>query len=691
MYMRISTLQAADFSVSLRCVCIVEPQLSRPALPSGHLVSSDRRPCPTTLQPISMDAFDEDGLRSICSDFLTRSTCELPRDLACDDLLRSISLKCFVSKFLLKVPRSILFVSSYISIQVASLIHSQLRNDAIFQQHVQVSGELRRHLEENAAGEVFVSVAANDVEPLQSSPLADSPVASPYVTSRSLEASGTYMAPLRFHFSFSAHWHFQRVTRYDPSQSSVGDANGGLEICSAGRNSGSGEACNISQDFGQSAVAASRDVTAERVAGGSASAALASSSMQTSSVLSSAVLPQFMQSLTPLGGSANGSSKERVTDVGSNNVVSSFTSQDNGLAQAPQAQQTLLQTHHALNSSNQQALPALLADEVQGIPQDQADGLQSIDQKQSQQQKAASALAKYQEFIRQQQMPPPLLHQPVSSSNQTDSTMASISQHTNQPQLLAAEMSSCNHQQSENHASDRYLPSRGDSFPVLSSPALSQSLSLNQHLFISSPIGAQAPASPIASRLPKVMPSGDGRAGFIVLPAAAHADAVAVVSTHIVSHTTATGSHAHSTVPSLTRPDQGQVSAGKRISESDGSDAETQDSSVCDTGQEETLVIPETPTGTPIQPNSMRADDADTSGAGCKRPRPQPIRLPVADSEDSSQFKSRGQSSSCRSAVALTSASSGKARRLVESSHNFVTFAIVVHSPTHFFQKRGIF
>ena len=78
------------------------------------------------------------------------------------------------------------------------MIHLQLRNDAIFQQHVQVSGELRRHLEENAAGEVFVSVAANDVDPLQSSPLADSPVASSYVASRSLEASGTYMAPLRF-------------------------------------------------------------------------------------------------------------------------------------------------------------------------------------------------------------------------------------------------------------------------------------------------------------------------------------------------------------------------------------------------------------------------------------------------------------------------------------------------------------
>jgi hypothetical protein len=107
-----------------------------------------------------------------------------------------------------------------------------------------------------------------------------------------------------------------------------------------------------------------------------------------------------MQSLTPLGGSGNGSSKERATEVGSNNVASSFTSQDNGLAQAPQAQQILLQTRHALDSSNQQLLPALLADEVQGIPQDQADGLQSIDQKQSQQQKAASALAKYQEFIR---------------------------------------------------------------------------------------------------------------------------------------------------------------------------------------------------------------------------------------------------------------------------------------------------
>jgi hypothetical protein len=141
----------------------------------------------------------------------------------------------------------------------------------------------------------------------------------------------------------------------------------------------------------------------------------------------------------------------------------------------------------------------------------------------------------------------------------------------------------------------------------------------------------------------------------------------------------------------LTRTDQGQVSTSKHISESDGSDAETENSSVCDEGQEETLVIPETPTGTPIQPNSMRADDEDISGAGSKRPRPQPIRLPVADYADSSQFKSRGQSSNCQSTIALTSASSGKTRRFVESSLYFVSFAIVIHSQTHFFQKRGIF
>jgi hypothetical protein len=77
-----------------------------------------------TLLP-AMDAFDEDGLRSICSDFLTRSAAKAarrslqwflaPNLAACsivhpplfDDSRRSSSLKCFVSKFLLKVPLSL--------------------------------------------------------------------------------------------------------------------------------------------------------------------------------------------------------------------------------------------------------------------------------------------------------------------------------------------------------------------------------------------------------------------------------------------------------------------------------------------------------------------------------------------------------------------------------------------------------
>ncbi len=78
------------------------------------------------------------------------------------------------------------------------LTRFQLRNDALFQQHLHVSDELRRHLEENAAGECFIEVAADDVEPVQLSPPADSPIAPSCITSRSLEASQTFMTPLRF-------------------------------------------------------------------------------------------------------------------------------------------------------------------------------------------------------------------------------------------------------------------------------------------------------------------------------------------------------------------------------------------------------------------------------------------------------------------------------------------------------------
>ena len=81
---------------------------------------------------------------------------------------------------------------------ITSVTRFQLRNDALFQQHLHVSDELRRHLEENAAGEHVIEVAADDVEPVQSSPPADSPITPCCITSRSLEASQTFMTPLRF-------------------------------------------------------------------------------------------------------------------------------------------------------------------------------------------------------------------------------------------------------------------------------------------------------------------------------------------------------------------------------------------------------------------------------------------------------------------------------------------------------------
>ncbi len=433
------------------------------------------------------------------------------------------------------------------------------------------------------------------------------------------------------------------------------------------------------------------------VSGASPLAALASSSIQTSSllssavpcssVLSSAVLPQFMQSLTPLGGSGDGGSKEIVADIGNNNVASSFTSQDNCIVQAPQAQaqqlphlqQMLLRACDTSNACVQPLLPDLLKDAVQGAQQNEGDCSKSSDQRQSQQQKAASALAKYQEFIRQQQMPPPQLNQPSSSSNQMEASTASISQHTNQPQPLAANLLLSSHQSSDNHVSEHLLRSRGgDSLPVFSSPALSQSLSLNQNHFLASPIATQATASPMASRLPKVLPSGDGRSVFIVLPGAAHADAVDIASTAAVTLSTAANKEAHNTVQLSNRTnrsifaDQCRTPTSERTAESDGSDAETQNSAVSNEGQEETLVIPETPTGTPIQPHSMRVEDSDVSGAVSSRhPRPHPFRL--ADS-DAPQVRSSRKSSNCDNTSALISASSGKSRRFAPSRGVFFLF-----------------
>lgn len=102
---------------------------------------------------------------------------------------RSLSLKCFVSKFLLKVPCRYSFVGSLSNLRITLL---QLQSDAIFQRHLHVSDELRGHLEENALGDT-----AGGAEPAQSSPPVDSPAAPSRVTSQSLEASQTYMATLR--------------------------------------------------------------------------------------------------------------------------------------------------------------------------------------------------------------------------------------------------------------------------------------------------------------------------------------------------------------------------------------------------------------------------------------------------------------------------------------------------------------
>jgi hypothetical protein len=507
----------------------------------------------------------------------------------------------------------------------------------------------------------------------------------------------------------------QLVRRYDPSQSSIADATGGVENVSAGGNSGSGGAGSSSQDFGRTTGVTRRDALLDPAAGASSIVALASPSIQASSVLSSAALPQFMQSLTPLGGSGSGSSKDMAIEGGAKNAASSFTSQDNLTFQAPQPQGQAQQQHLVQLTVNI-GDPAVLKEVGQVRHQDQGDALQSSEQKQlQQQQKAASALAKYQEFLRQQQqMPPPQSNQLMASStNRADAIMVSVSQQTSQPQLLAAELHPVAHHRSEGTVSEGQLPVqlrydssrttihdtltpssaanvdatsalvlnvtlaqsppplRDDTLPLCSSPALSLSLSFNPSHFPTSPNAAQAPSSPMASRLPKVLPPGDGRVGFIVLPAAAHADAAAVVSTAAIFSVAAVNNDALSIMQVSSRANplsaviEDKLSISERMVESDGSDSETQGSDDVDEAQEETLVIPETPTGTPIQPKAIMPDNFGASGSGSRRPRPQPVRLAAADSADVARLNSSSKGSDGGSTSAHASTSSGKFKRFV--------------------------
>jgi hypothetical protein len=436
--------------------------------------------------------------------------------------------------------------------------------------------------------------------------------------------------------------------------------------------------------------------------------------MQTSSVLSSAVLPQFIQSLTPLGGSGSGSSKERTVEGCVRNAASSFTSQDICIVPIPQLpvpqyphpHHLVAQPDDFVHSSNQPFTTAFSKEEDPNTRKSQVStrvGLQSSDQNSiQQQQQAAMALGKYQEFLRQQQqMPPPQSNaQPSNSTKRSDIVMVSIGQQTSQLQVPAGESHAAFHQStdvaegphplqlrcdsSKTATCDTFTPASaanldtipapehprtlhcfppvlGVALPAVSSQTLSQSLSLNQNFFPSSPSGAQAAASPISSRLPKVLPSGDGRVGFIVLPAGAQVDPAAAAASARKE-----AAAAHSAAPCLTTSGTGEeevpytaqsstrISTSKRIIEIDISDAETQDSAFTDDGQDETLVIPETPTGTPIQ---TRIEDRPVSASGRRRPRPQPLRL--AHSTDTPKLSSssnieRATSSSRRTRFAAS-------------------------------------
>jgi hypothetical protein len=121
---------------------------------------------------------------------------------------------------------------------------------------------------------------------------------------------------------------------------------------------------------------------------------------------------------------------------------------------------------------------------------------------------------------------------------------------------------------------------------------------------------------------------------------------------------------AHSSihVDQSTFTDNCKTPADKFIIESEGSDAETQDSAFSDEKQEETLVIPETPTGTPIQPHS-KLIDRDASAVGSRRPRPQPIRL--VDSADAFHRSSTGKNDNVEKTGSAALMSSGKVTRFV--------------------------
>lgn len=425
--------------------------------------------------------------------------------------------------------------------------------------------------------------------------------------------------------------------------------------------------------------------------------------MQTSSVLSSAALPQFIQSLTPVGGSGSRSSKERTVEGCAKNAASSFTSQEICAVQVPQCpplqhvheHHLIARSDETIHSSHQQLLTACSKVIDPSICKDQVDSdvsMQSSDHKSlQQQQKAAIALSKYQEFIRQQQQMPPPQSNPSNSAQRADVIMVSIGQQTSQPQLLVNEARTTLDPATEVAASDgppplqqqcdssktatltpastthidtthtpdhrrstlySTPPVRGDGLLMVSSQNLSQSLSLNHTYFPTSPSGVQAASSPMASRLPKVLPSGDGRAGFIVLPAAAHAEAASSRREVAAAISTGPSFHAPSGAGGEEAPFAVQLSAplnqsssgfceksstSKHIFEIDSSDAETQYSALSEDGQEETLVIPETPTGTP---NQTRIEDKPVANSRC--PRPQPFRL--ADTADATLLGSCSKS-----------------------------------------------
>jgi hypothetical protein len=394
--------------------------------------------------------------------------------------------------------------------------------------------------------------------------------------------------------------------------------------------------------------------------------------MQTSSALSSAALPQFIQSLTPLG---DGSIKDRdvhhLVHAALSGSAASFTSQDNCANSAAQGQPQL-QPRGDSHSDLQRSEPAALNDVDQAMRRHQGDGVSLSEQKKiQQQQSAASALSKYQKFLRQQQqqqMPPPQYNQLIASFQDSNAGDGDV-QHS-QLQLPAA----C-HQLSESadlppqqqrHDSSATIahetltplsaanpptilrptapaapaespdPSRCGSLLIQSSPMMSLSLSLNTINYPSSPCGGQdaAASSPAASRLPKLRPSADGKAGFIVLPASAHADAAVLGS--MVSPAGAVQSTNVVTAQNASRTNQLTFAAQDEAAEEncrmmnvsaerDSCSADTQESAASCERPEETLVIPETPTCTPTHSKTQTRIENCGAALGQRRPDPPPL------------------------------------------------------------------